>query len=289
MLGFVGHQDHVGPVPAYSTADRAARSNEGADSPSRGSTSPGPRATSQVPSSSSPIGSATGDMRGMGDMVGHGAMGNVPRHALCQGPKPWGASVRGSLSQNVDPRGGDADRPGQRSGGFVLQGPAQEAVGHLERVQCRDPVEAVQEGSCVDGLLRQRPAEVELAGERVDPTPSRTTGQCGAGDRSEAQRDQLRQVVVGWSRSSGTEVVARLSARRRGGERNTEVPSRPDVVRIDEPRAVGHVAPEVECGDRGPVGAVGHVIVRDAPQRVAASYDVRRRGTGGYRRRRPFA
>ncbi len=88
-----------------SSAARAARTSEGADSPRTGRTSPGPSGTSQVPSSSSPIGTTTGACGNDGSSSSRAAW--LTRHAAppSTAMKGSGASWCGSAREKVTPDG----------------------------------------------------------------------------------------------------------------------------------------------------------------------------------------
>ncbi len=176
---------------------------------------------------------------------------------------------------------GHADGPDPRSGGSVLQRPAQEAVGGLEGLEGRDFGEALQEGGRVDRVIRGSAHERELTAERGAPVPPPGPArQGGAGERPKTQRNQFGQMVSGAPRAAvGT---GRWLVRGGSGEGKSEAPPGADPVGIDEAGARGHGAPQVENSDRRPVGTVAQALVRDAPERLAGLHGVGCPGCGGF-------
>ena len=65
-----------------------------------------------------------------------------------------------------------------------------------------------------------------------------------------------------------------------------QAPTGADLIGVDEAGPFGHGAPEVERGDRRPVGTVAQAFVGDAPQRVARLHDMGCPGHGALGRRR---
>ena len=208
-------------------------------------------------------------------------------------PPGGAAGTRGEAARGVevglrqpkgDPRRPHADGAHHgrgRTGALVHHAP-EEAIRLLEGRQRRHAVEAVEQRRSVDRRLRKQRELVEVVPEPVQPAlPPGTTGQRGAGQRAQAERHQLGQMR--------RQLAPRLAPRRRAGRRRTtaiavvgqaQVPAGPDVVGVDEARADGHVAAEVEGGDRRPIRAVTQASVGDRPQGVAWSYDIARRGHG---------
>ena len=257
-------------------AARAARQSDGADSPRTGSTSPGPSGTSQVPSSSSPTGSTTGRYGENRSAPSSASWATSQAPPPSTGTNPSGASDCGTVSQKVTPEGAtQTARTAGRAGRPCSDQPSRQLAASNE---------------CRAGTPSNRFRRAAASTAPSDSVPPMSRSSANWPDRrrllvrrasaAQANEPMPRTANSGrWSVSSRCEAGASRPTPGRTLVRvrcEVQAPAGPDVVRIDEPRAAAHVAPEVERSQGRPVRPVGQTIVRDAPERLARLHRVRR-------------
>ena len=269
-------------------ADRADRASAGADSPRSGSTSPGRRADQPGALLVVADGEGDGDVGRRGVLVPERGVVDVPRRATCTAAEPVG-SVGPGLGEPERDTGRTRRRwPGRpgRVGPPCSDLPRRRLAVSNERSagtsakRCRREATSTaasdngrpRSRSPVNGSIRRRLRRRAGPARRRPGSPGRARP-APAGGRRRVPRPR-------------TACPARRRPRRvalAAVEGKAQAPPRHEVVGIDEPRAVAHVAPEVQRGDGRPVGPVAQALLGDAPERVARAAPrgpSRRRGGG---------
>ena len=271
VVGIVCHEDHVRPGPrsgggACGTPERRRLLAQYRQDV--------PRLERDEPGSVGVVadGDHDGEERGALVVPRERIVAHTPCRAVLQPDEAFGGLARVGLAEREGDTGGrDTDCSNPWAGASTLQSqpPAAQLAASNEwraGVSAKRSSNVAASSAPSDGCRIGSPDE-PIA--QPAPPPG-AAGEGGAGHRTEAEGKQFGQVSW-WFR------VRRCSGRAPGHvglRRKAEAPSLAELVRVHEARPATDVAPEVERGERRPVGAVAEHIVCDAPERVARPYRV---------------